>query len=443
MRHRATFLSRYTRVSLVCWIGATLVLCLFFAQVAYHNVLNINRDNLSSFLRLSAATNLSEADFRDPAVENWAGLARRIYLCIPPESADEVRLWRPDGMIVWSAERGLIGKTDPGEPMIHEVLTEGRILARFVSKIVYLPQLSREREYLRLVVPIYFGSDEPSGVLEVFQPAGKVRALILRGQMQTVALVLAVSLLLYLVLFGIVRRISRIEAEQRERLAEQDLLVDMGRVASQLAHEIKNPLFIIRGAAQQIYENTQPKSEAGTRARFVVEEADRLNRLLTETLSQLKESPPEFSLVDVGPVVAEVANVVFAGVEELKRVVDLPAEPLRAEVDPGQFRQVLVNLMMNAKESVNGTEGTVWIGVGMAGEDEFVVTVHDSGPGLDADQLTEAFKPFYSTKSQGSGLGLSVVRRIVRAHGGDIVLSNHESGGTEARVVLPIKHGEE
>jgi two-component system sensor histidine kinase PilS (NtrC family) len=170
---------------------------------------------------------------------------------------------------------------------------------------------------------------------------------------------------------------------------------------------------------------------------IVLREADRLNSLVTDFLQFARPNPPQLDDVDLGEVVASTAAL-FRN-DPARRRVELKiqvGEGLRLEGDAGQLGQVLWNLLANAADAM--PEGGELRLEGKARGAELELTISDSGRGIAEEELPHIFEPFYTTKKRGTGLGLMIVQRIVRAHGGRIELESQVGRGTTFRIWLPL-----
>ncbi|MEO5897063.1 MAG: GAF domain-containing protein [Vicinamibacterales bacterium] len=221
-----------------------------------------------------------------------------------------------------------------------------------------------------------------------------------------------------------------------ERVKQAERLADLGRMAAQIAHEIRNPLGAIVNSISVL--RRQEASADPRLLKIVTEEADRLDGIIRQFL--LFARPPSRTprLTDMMALIADTVALfeqddLSAGVTV--RVAEAPAlSP--ALVDPKQLRQVLWNLLKNAAEAMEG-QGRIDIRVGVPeGGESLVISVADVGSGLASP--AEAFEPFYTTRAQGTGLGLAVVSRIVADHGGRIWAENLPVRGACFSIELPF-----
>ncbi|HEV7732098.1 MAG TPA: ATP-binding protein [Candidatus Binatia bacterium] len=228
-------------------------------------------------------------------------------------------------------------------------------------------------------------------------------------------------------------------AATRSRLAQSEKLAALGQLATAIAHEVRNPLAVIRSAAQGIAE-TVPAADAATRrsCEFITDEIDRLSSVVTSLLAFARPMQVNARPVPV-PELLDRA-LLLAGEELAARGVAVRCEaggPLPAlHADPDLVCQVLIGLLSNAAEAA-GQGGTITI---EARRTEKVVElgVADSGPGVPPEMRARIFEPFFTTRARGTGLGLAVARQIVEAHGGQIDVGDGPSGGARFVIRLPL-----
>lgn len=224
----------------------------------------------------------------------------------------------------------------------------------------------------------------------------------------------------------------RMEAlvQRNERLAA------LGSVAAGLAHEVRNPLASMSGSVELLKGMLAHDADEGRLLDIVLREAERLDRLLTDFLHFARPTPPEFEEVDLEALVRDSVAVLRHDPNLSECVLEVGVETgLRLRCDPGQLRQVLMNLVLNAAQATDG-RGHIRIEGRTAG-DEGLLVVSDDGPGLAPEVQGRIFDPFFTTKEQGTGLGLSLVHRMVEAHGGRVDVESEPGAGSRFIVVLP------
>lgn len=237
-----------------------------------------------------------------------------------------------------------------------------------------------------------------------------------------------------------------------ERMKERDRLAAMGEMAAGLAHEIRNPLGAIKASAQYLTEGPDEAHDGQEFLDIIVEEADRLNRVVTSFLDYANpEHDERASLCDVNAVVERTAQVLASDIEDidLMRCLILAPNLPAVHIDAERLRQVLINLIQNALQAIE-LGGTLKVETRLrdhlsleGNEQKWVeVGVSDTGPGVPQQVLSNLFRPFVTTRQKGTGLGLAISQRIVRAAGGEIVVRSVENQGSTFTVRLPAPPAE-
>jgi len=233
-------------------------------------------------------------------------------------------------------------------------------------------------------------------------------------------------------------------AAARDELVRAAKLAFLGEMAAGMAHEIRTPLGIIRNAAQLLERRMADAGdlEAGEWAVFVREESDRLAKVVTELLDFVKPMPPMKSEVRLDAIARRAANLLTSEASSRGITIEVveAAAPVVVPCDGDQLHQVCLNLMMNALQA-SPRGSAVVVSTEQRGESAALI-VRDRGRGLPTDLVDRLFEPFTSQRDGGIGLGLAIVRRIVRAHGGDVTASSREGGGAEFIVMLPLGAGQ-
>jgi two-component system sensor histidine kinase PilS (NtrC family) len=223
------------------------------------------------------------------------------------------------------------------------------------------------------------------------------------------------------------------------RMRQADRLATLGRMAANIAHEIRNPLASLTGAIEVL---TSPHTAEDARERLsqiVARESERLNHIIKNFLEYARPAPLSITTFDVAAAAEEVLMLLEhrASPGSLKVIREF-APSVLWPVDAEQFRQILWNLCLNAAESMP-EGGELRVAVAVRGE-TLEVTVTDTGEGIAADDLSHVFEPFFSTKSEGTGLGLALVHRVVQEHGGEIDVRSSPGLGTTFTLTLPSRH---
>lgn len=222
----------------------------------------------------------------------------------------------------------------------------------------------------------------------------------------------------------------RMQAERAERHAV------LGRLASGLAHEIRNPLGSISGSVQLVREAPTLDDEDKHLLGVVLDEVDRLNELVTAMLDVGRTREVRAAPADLAQMARDLVSVARADttLARVRLELDVP-ESLAATVDANQIRQVFWNLLKNAVQA-SPAHGTVWLRA-RATETGWEVEVEDEGPGVPPADRARLFDMFWSKRSHGIGLGLALVKQITEAHGGRVSVEEGQRGGALFRVEVP------
>jgi len=232
--------------------------------------------------------------------------------------------------------------------------------------------------------------------------------------------------------------------EQRKR---QDALSRLGQLASGLAHEIKNPLAGIKGAAQLLHSEAEGNVRLEEYAAIIETETDRVDRLVRELLDFTKPRVLSIATVNLNRILHEIVLLQQAATQtKIHWVEEFDPSLPDVSADADALRQVFLNLARNAEEAV-GAGGVVRLRTNVVTDmvlktgdrkQKIVrVTIIDNGSGISQDVLKAVFTPYFSTKSGGTGMGLAVVNRLVEFHGGSVGVKSVPGKGTEFSVYLP------
>jgi len=233
----------------------------------------------------------------------------------------------------------------------------------------------------------------------------------------------------------------------REQMTRAERLASIGEMAASVAHEIKNPLAGLAGATQVLAKSFGPGDERYPVVQEMLKLTGRLDKTIRDLLSFARESEPKWVRANLNDVVEETLFFIRREEAHSSDGVTLELDPDMPEIpmDPQQIQQVVLNLIINARHAV-GPGGRVTVStaaetgardsVEVPGDRFVQVCVRDDGPGIAPDQQAAIFKPFFTTKNQGTGLGLPISRKIVEAHGGVLHLESSLGNGAAFYVWL-------
>ena len=232
---------------------------------------------------------------------------------------------------------------------------------------------------------------------------------------------------------------EEIDLLHRTQMSRAEHLATLGELAAGLAHEIRNPLAGIAGVIEIIGRDLPSTSPARAVVKDVRLEINQINRILTDLLETARPHPPQICKSNLNTTVEHA--VMLARQQVFSKPIKIELQPAtelsEVEHDSDQIHQVLLNLLLNAVQAMDG-EGTIRVDIGSRG-DCATVEVTDSGKGISPQNLPNIFRPFFTTKGNGTGLGLSLARRIVEEHNGRIEVSSVVGKGSKFTVLLPFQ----
>jgi signal transduction histidine kinase len=223
--------------------------------------------------------------------------------------------------------------------------------------------------------------------------------------------------------------------QMRQQLRARDERTQM--MLAGIAHEVRNPLAGLELYTGILREDLAGDAEKLAHVKRLERELGHLKAVVTEFLDYARRPRPELSRCDVAQLLGEVRDLAAAAAEPLKIAVRLESEPALVAGDPAQLRRALLNLVTNAVQACP-QDGSGEVHLRCARRDsEVVVTVQDSGAGIDPDRLPKIWAPFYTSKQRGTGLGLAFVREIATEHGARVAVDSTPGRGTTFTLALP------
>jgi signal transduction histidine kinase len=233
-----------------------------------------------------------------------------------------------------------------------------------------------------------------------------------------------------------------------QQMKERDRLAALGEMSAGLAHEIRNPLAAIKGAIQYLDPKKLPEDDREF-LEIMIEEVNRLNSVVTQFLDYSRPLRPSMAPTDVNEVLGRTFKLLQAEVPEgVALDLELADWIPHVQADAEQLKQVFLNLALNAFQAMP-RGGRLTVGTHLARDelafwrdgarrnDVVEIRFRDTGPGIPEEARDSIFVPFYTTKEKGTGLGLAICQRIVKAHGGSIVVHSSPGGGAEFLLSLP------
>ena len=233
------------------------------------------------------------------------------------------------------------------------------------------------------------------------------------------------------------------EVQMKEEVERVSKLAETGQLAANIAHELRNPLSSIKGAAQLLRKELPEDlmAEHGEFLDMIVQEVNGLDRIATEFLEFSRVTPPEMRLVSVAALVSRLLQFMSAYLadQDVRIVQNMPDDLPEIWLDRTQIEQVIKNIVINAVQAMPHG-GTLTVTAECQREQD-ILDIHfaDTGVGISAAKIDKICTPFFTTKTKGTGLGLAIVRKIVETHGGRLVVRSTPGEGSTFTVQLPVQ----
>ena len=424
--------------------SATLVFAILTALVTGSTAFVAYRGQRSAFerefarrltqLAELAASQVSPTDLSDARQFGTDGnglLALQLDALCSATGLSNVSVLDDSSRVVYDVRAGF---ATAGSPSPYDSLSHDTIVRARGARSIAFPPFRRGASEARAAaariadVPgtVLVAEDEPTWEPELAQ---------LRRDLSLLA---AVSVLAVAALALLVLRANASQVSLERRLSRSQNLATMGRMTATLAHEIKNPLAIIRGSARRL---GKLEPEARVLSDSVVEEVDRLSATVNRYL-QFARGDGEGVAADARGAVAGTlaATLDLLEAEFRERRIDVVREPAFAEatvrLDDASLKQVWLNLLQNALEA-SSEGGRIRVHCAIEGT-RARVTIADEGAGIAPDVLARVGEPFFTTRAQGTGLGVHLSRQLVQGAGGTLELDSRPGAGTTLQVVLPL-----
>ncbi len=353
-------------------------------------------------------------------------------------------VYAKDGTVIWSSQQDLIGQRFDDNEELREALSGEVIVETGTAddheKEEHVEFPEEVSDFVENYIPIWDTNKATVvGVVEVYRVPVALFDSIAAGSRLVWSSALLGGLFLYGALFWIVRRAGFLIRRQHEQLVESESLAAVGEMASAITHSIRNSLASIRSSAEVLLEGGDIR-HSDEAAQDIVGESDSVEAGIRELLAY--SQPLSYS-----PEPLQGNEVIRHSLQHFERVIakhhivvdlDLEESTLLFQGDVGLLGQVFEGLIANALDAMS-SGGTLTIKNHLTADGKNArIKIADTGQGVPSDQVDKVFQPFYTTKSNGLGIGLSLIQRIVKQHGGTIELTSRQGQGTEVCVQLPV-----
>jgi signal transduction histidine kinase len=435
-------------------VGTGLIQAPFFRQTIIDREAALVRDMVNA---LALANGISAADmqiYAGPEAQKRFDQSFSSLKKLPDE--ERIKVFNRDNTIVWSDDESLIGltRTTRGERLA--LAMEGKVQAVFNpvrSEANLEGAVAPNSEMIECYVPIYMQeADKPStviGVLSIYRDPHELNRTIRQGLYLLWTIIGAAGLVLFVALYTLFKlvysrqksaesKFSKLTVEH-ERIVQIEKMSAMGELVANIAHQLNNPLVGVINLTQlaerqlkdpnRVSELLAEVRKAGAECRDIVHRILRISQISRSTLQP----------TDVKELVQDTITFCHQSIDRNQALeFAAPEGKVMLDVDPVLIRQALFNLIHNAILAAPGKQVRVTLA---AAEHERVtgvqLSVVDSGNGFGSDVAAKLFKPFFTTRSNGTGLGLSVAQHIAMKHGGVVLAENLPSGGARFSIWLP------
>ena len=444
------------RFNLTQQFGVLSLSCIaFIAVISAYNLSNLFTDKILSreatlsqeFIGSIVTSEHSWEFFMDEA-GNFDKAALESFFIHITNMPDVVRanIYGRHSEVIWSSNRALMGQLFTDNDELDEALS---------GKLVYQTGTvgdTQKEEHKGLIgnrsgvrfIETYIPIRDPSrdrvvGAVEIYKLPIALHDSIVDGQRVIWMSALGAGLLLFAALYWIVDRASRTMETQHQQLVESRSLSMIGETAAAVAHSMRNPLASIRASAELTL--TDDLDGARESAEDIIHEADRLDRWARELLQFSASQQHQQEPVDLNQLVQTVANEYRSVIEKagIELRLELHASALIIQANAAPLAQVLGNLIMNAVEALDGP-GKISISAGPGSHPRQArVEITDNGPGLPEPVKQKLYRPFITTKTTGTGLGIALSKRLVEHYQGEIDIRSPLGGGVSAIIQFPMQ----
>ena len=351
---------------------------------------------------------------------------------------EQVNIYDVKGTIAYSTNKELVGKklTLPPE---FQMAKKGNLASRLEKNKLKTYAPFRAEKALAQETTLVLG------IFEITQDLSKDYKIIKNFHTTVIASSIFIMGLLFLGLTLIVKRAERIieaRAEERRRLEDRlrktEHLANLGEMVAAVSHEIKNPLGVISSTAELLQNRKKEDETQAQLAQIILEETKRLNQTLSEFLEFARPEIPKFAPCAVTEVLDKLLSFLIPDfqshrIEVIKEYRDNPV----IEADSNLLHRAFLNIIMNAIQAMP-SGGQLKVTVEAVPDNKGVVIMFtDTGTGMQEEVLENIFTPFFTTKEKGSGLGLSIVKKIIENHEGRVKIESKIGEGTRVIVFLP------
>ncbi len=465
-------------VSLILILVSNISLAFFISNSARNTLLQRQQQ-----YALLIASNLNQQIFRRFTLPTFLAFGRiALRQTMQYQQLDEVvqstilglhleslRIYGADRVVNYSIDQTELGLTDIMPNLANKVMVSSIPYFETLSSLDLLSAMFKlelpPRSFsLRTLFPLTvdLGVSEETGlheslvtgVLEITQDVTEDYATIVRFQWLLLGTCLGSSTILFALLQFFILKAERMLMERMVRtrkleaeLHQNEKLASMGRVIASIAHEIRNPLGIIRSSSELLLRRMGPEASPKEAADHkilsaIYDESCRLSQIVTDFLDYARPRMPRQDIVDMNTLLSQALGFLEG---EMRRVgveyVRHTPPDLLVRGDKDLLYRAIYNIIVNACQAIEH-DGVIRIRGKVLDDGMVEIAFHDSGPGFPPEAISRLLDPFFTTKDNGTGLGLPIVNTIISSHGGRLELTNPEGGGAQVSIFLPVASNE-
>ena len=465
--------SRFVWLSLGCISGLALAMGFVLSSLLTRAASEWEWENTAALVRREVRMAGLEDVFTAPGSsatrERWGPQFSRLLTSLP--EVVRAKVWDTQARILWSDETQLIGQQFPDNEELHDALSGSlEVEIKSLRKAEQGYERAAFATLAEIYVPIFSGEGKVVGVVEVYKTPDRLLATIRRGRLAIWSISFAGALLLFLVMHRLSIHVYRKEVEQEtlraetgrleaevakrtQQLFQAQKMEAVGLLAGGVAHDFNNLLTVISGRTELLLRKLPPGDPMARGLGLIEETAQRAASLTRQLLAFSRKQRLDRRIVSLNSVVTDMEKMLRPLIgEQISLVTELDPELGLVSADAAQLEQVILNLVVNARDAMP-RGGRLVIrtansqlddatGAWRPGPDvgcHAVLSVSDTGVGMDQATQARIFEPFFTTKNpgQGTGLGLSTVYGIVQQHGGFVSVESAPGAGTTFKICLP------
>jgi signal transduction histidine kinase len=409
--------------------------------------------NHQIFLQFILPTIIKQGKIQLREKEQYDVLDQVVRTTMHGFKVDQVNIYDLNNTISYSLDASLVGRENAGGNHYFSALKGERVTkideqGSFLQLFLGFPKQSQMVTYspLRAEKPLSRIPGPVLGVVELVQDLSTEYQSVYRFQVQVVLTCSAVMLILFLLLLIVVRRGERIierrameRLKLKEQLSKAKHLSSLGEMTAAISHEIRNPLGIIKSSAELLKKKMTTLEPGNRIPQIIVDEAGRLNNIITDFLNYAKPRDPKFIPCRVEEIIQKNIRFLEPHIQEQGYRIcwDVPQDIPNIDADGEMLYQSFLNLLINAMQAMP-EGGDIHIQLSQ-NENRMKIVFDDQGSGIPDHLKDKIWDPFFTNKEKGTGLGLGIVKKIIEAHNGTVQIDNSDEGGARVTIELPVR----